>query len=124
MARYGFTTREWESMRDELRRVLADVASTRSTITYGEISKMVSDGRISPRSAALGELLGEVCRIEDAARGVMLGSVVVRADSGVPGDGYFTHAGELGRDTAERLEFWRTEVERVWDSFAASGGSD
>lgn len=104
-------------MRDDLRRLLGEVAARRSTITYGEISVLVSNGRLSPRSAALGELLGDVCRIEDAERGVMLGSVVVRADTGMPGDGYFTHAAELGRDADARTEFWSREVNRVWDAY-------
>ena len=106
-------------MRDEMRRVLSDVAGNRETITYGELVTRVSGRRISPRSAALAELLGEVCKVEDAERGTMLGSVVVRADSGIPGEGYFRHAEELGRNVSEKWAFWRGEIERVWDIWEA-----
>jgi hypothetical protein len=115
MARFGFSDTEWIEMRDEMRRVLSEVACHRETITYGELVARVSGTRMSPRSAALAELLGEVCEVEDAERGTMLGSVVVRADSGIPGDGYFRHAAGLGRDVSDAEAFWRSEVARVWD---------
>jgi hypothetical protein len=115
MARFGFSDTEWTEMRDEMRRVLSEVACHRETITYGELVTRVSGARMSPRSAALAELLGEVCEVEDAERGTMLGSVVVRADSGKPGDGYFRHAAGLGRDVSDAEGFWRGEVTRVWD---------
>jgi hypothetical protein len=112
--RHGFSESEWSEMREEMRRVLSDVARTRQTITYGDLVTRVSGRRISPRSAALAALLGDVCRVEDSQRGTMLGSVVVRADSGIPGVGYFRHAAELGRDVSDEQGFWRSEVERVW----------
>lgn len=111
---FGFTAEDWAEMRDETRRTLAEVARGRRTISYGELVGRVSAGRISARSAALTRLLGEVCQIEDAERGTMLGSVVVRADTGIPGEGYFRHASELGRDVSDKEAFWRREVERVW----------
>ncbi len=101
-----------------MRQALMEVASARSTITYGELAARVGDGRLQARSAGLGVLLGEICSEEDGARGVMLGSVVVRADSGIPGKGYFRHAAQLGRDVSDPQTFWQTEVERVWDSYA------
>ena len=118
-ARYGFDEDQWTEMRDEMRRVLSEVARTRHTITYGDLVTRVSGRRISPRSAALAALLGDVCSVEDAERGTMLGSVVVRADSGIPGEGYFRHAAELGCDVSDARAFWRAEVERVWDVWEA-----
>jgi len=117
--RFGFTETEWIEMRDEMRQVLSEVARNRETITYGELVTRVSGRRMSPRSAALSELLGEVCRVEDAERGTMLGSVVVRADSGMPGGGYFRHAAQMGRNVDDIDAFWRGEVERVWDVWQA-----
>ncbi len=120
MARYdsatvfGFSSEEWQEMREEMRRTLAEVAREHRTISYGELVRRVSSGRLSARSAALTRLLGEVCEIEDHMRGTMLGSVVVRADTGEPGAGYFRHAAELGRDVKDPHAFWREEVERVW----------
>lgn len=119
--RYGFTAEEWRRYCDEMRGVLAEAASERRCITYGDLAALVSGRRISPRSTALMVMLGEVCEAEDAAQGTMLASLVVRASDGMPGDGYFLWAAETGRDISDRAAFWRTEVERVWDAWAESG---
>ena len=116
--RFGLAPSEWDEALAEMRRTLVEVAEARTTITYGELVARVAPGRLSARSAGLGVLLGEICAIEDAERGIMLGSVVVRADSGIPGKGYFRHAAELGRNIREPSVFWQAEVERVWDSYA------
>jgi len=106
-------------MRDELTTLLSEVAERRSTVTYGEIARRVFHGAVSARSGALMDLLGEVDSATDAERGIMIASLVVRADSGIPGEGYFLFAAEeLGRPIADRRAFWETEAERAWAAFA------
>jgi len=117
---WGFSPDEWAVARTRLTRLLSEVAASRSTITYGEVAKRALDGRVSARSGALMDLLGEVDAQTERARGVMIASLVVRADSGMPGDGYFLFAeDELGRTITDRGAFWQAEVERVWDAFAS-----
>ena len=116
---WGFTPEEWSAMTRHLGELLAHAATARSTVTYGEIARRVFNGRVSARSGALMDLLGEVDSETDAELGIMLASLVVRADSGVPGEGFFAFAAEeLGRPICDRDAFWRHEVERVWDAFA------
>jgi hypothetical protein len=65
------------------------------------------------------DLLGEVDTDADARLGCMVASLVVRADTGMPGEGYFHFAAqELGRPISDPREFWLLEVERVWDAYA------
>ena len=53
--------------------------------------------------------------------GVVIASLVVRADSGVPGAGYFTFlASRFGRDVSDPVRAWREEAERVWALFERS----
>ena len=120
---WGLSQDEWDAARLYMQNLLAETARQRATITYGECAQRVFGGRFSPRSTALAQMLEEVCTIEDAQRGIMLGSLVVRKDSGIPGDGYFAFAQDgLGRPVGEspdaRRAFWQTEVDRVWASFA------
>ena len=119
---WGLSQSEWDEARERLRGLLAGVASDRATVTYAECAQVAFSGRFSPRSSALAQLLEEVCTIEDAERGVMLGSVVVRKDSGIPGRGYFSFAREsLGREGETDRELWESEVERVWNAYRPAG---
>jgi hypothetical protein len=116
---WGFAPHEWSEMRGRLERLLADAAVQRSTVTYGEVARRVFDGRVSARSGALMDLLGEVDLSADARRGIMIASLVVRADSGMPGEGYFHFAAqELGRPIDDPRAFWLAEVESVWAAYA------
>lgn len=118
--RWGMSNAEWAQARDRLSALLAEAARSRSTVTYGEAARHAFGGRFSARSGALMDLLSEVDTAEDSARGVMIASLVVRADTGMPGDGYFAFAAhELGRDVTDREAFWRAEAEAVWASFGA-----
>lgn len=68
------------------------------------------------------DLLGEVDDEEERATGVMIASLVVRADTGMPGEGYWVFARDvLHRDVSDRAGFWRAEVEAVR---AAYGGNE
>lgn len=117
--RWGFSPAEWADARQTLVQLLAEAGRSGSTVTYGEVARRAFGGRVSARSAALMELLGEVDTAADAELGCMVASLVVRADTGMPGDGYFYFAEEqLGRTIANRREFWTTEVGRVWDAYA------
>jgi len=116
--RWGMSQAEWAQARERLGALLAEAARARSTVTYGEAARRAFGGRFSARSGALMDLLSEVDTAEDAARGVMIASLVVRADTGMPGDGYFAFAArELGRDVTDREAFWRSEADAVWASF-------
>ena len=107
-----------------MKRVLAEAARARSTVTYGEIARRVFGGRVTPRSGALMDMLGEVDSGSDEENSVMIASLVVRADTGMPGEGYFYFAAEeLGRPVGDRRAFWEREVARVWDAFADGEGS-
>lgn len=115
---WGFTATEWSDARLRLESLLTEVASARGTVTYGEVARRVFDGRVSARSGALMDLLGDVDSEAQSRRGIMIASLVVRADSGMPGEGYFAFAEEeLRRPIGDREEFWRREAERVWAAY-------
>jgi alkylated DNA nucleotide flippase Atl1 len=65
----------------------------------------------------IGCLLAEVCSSEAQQGRPLLGSVVVRKDSHVPGEGYFRGAQRLGRfqggSDEDKQSFWLQELKRV-----------
>jgi hypothetical protein len=116
------TEQEWEGARTRLHELLIAAASARSTVTYGEAARVAFLGRFSARSGALMDLLGEVDEGTQRDRGFMLASLVVRADTGMPGEGYFRFAAdEFGCDVLDRESLWRSEVEAVWSALGDPG---
>jgi hypothetical protein len=120
--KWGFSAGEWTARRRALETLLAETAAARSTVTYGEVARRVFDGRVSARSSAIMSLLGEVDTAAEAERGIMIASLVVRADTGMPGEGYFGFAAEeLGLPVLDDPRgFWEREVIRVWDAYTSS----
>lgn len=122
---WGFAPAEWERARAEMERLLRETALARSTVTYGEVARRVFAGRVSARSGALMDMLGEVDTEAWRELGLIVASLVVRADSGIPGEGYFIFAEEeLGRQIPDRRAFWEHEVDRVWERYAGESGDE
>lgn len=110
-----------DAAKRELRAMLVEAARARATVTYSDVSLRVFGGRVPARSRLIMDLLSEVDEEEHAARGIIIASLVVRSDSGIPGQGYFTFlARRFGRDIADPERAWRGEAERVWAAYAAA----
>jgi hypothetical protein len=88
---------------ERLRDLLVDVAARGTTITYDELrADLAFDGDLVPVLRALS------VEEDDAGRG-LLTAVVVRTDTGLPGEGWFRLAAERDRGAGERVEVWRRE---------------
>ena len=119
--RYGFPKEQWERAKAEADAVLRAYARRRRTTTYGEVCRSITAIGLKPRSWAMMAFLDEVCAEADAAHDIVLATLVVRADTGRPGEGYFRHAARCGHDVSDQDAFWRAAAERV---FAALGPED
>lgn len=119
---FGFSDSEWEVLLSEMRDALADTARSGCVVTYGDLAARVSSGRFSARSRALYALLDAVCDEPAMHRGCSLGALVVRRDTGIPGEGYFAHLSMSGVDVAEPVSVWRGEVQRVWAAYRDDDG--
>jgi hypothetical protein len=92
---------------DALRDRLVALASARRTITYETLrSELALTGDLVPVLRALSEAE------DDAGRG-LLTAVVVRADTGRPGAGWFRLAASRGRDTRDEDAAWERERDRL-----------
>jgi hypothetical protein len=116
--RWGVPLDLWLDSRARARDALLERARAGTTLTYSELAQAVSATGFRHRSWALMALLGEVCDDEDPVHGVWIASLVVRKDTGIPGDGYFAYAAREGFDTSDRPGFWREQVQRVWNAYA------
>jgi hypothetical protein len=92
---------------DALRDRLEQVAARGETITYDDLrAELGLEGDIVPALRALSEAS------DDEGRG-LVSAVVVRADTGRPGAGWFRLAAERGRDVTDEDAAWHAERERL-----------
>ena len=115
------TEEDWARARSELLAMLEDAARHRGTVTYSDVALRAFGGTVPARSRLIMDLLTEVDEAVFAEQGIVIASLVVRSDSGIPGAGYFTFiATRFGRDVSDPEAAWRAEAERVWAAYRSS----
>jgi hypothetical protein len=114
---FGFPPAQWELARDQARQVMIEIAKRRDTITYSELVEEVEAITFRPRDIRLFHMLGQISTAEtDDGRG-MLTAVVVRGDDGLPGNGFFVLAKELGFSFADSDSFWIDQLKVVYSNW-------
>lgn len=98
---------------------LKEVAINGELITYGEIAPMAKLNMENPDDRnKMAQILGDISTHEHEQGRPMLSAVVVLAEIGYPGDGFYTLARELGlhhgKKEFEDLDFFVQEVKRVF----------
>ena len=106
-----------DALAASIRTLLVDVARERRTLTYDDLVAAAPDARhdVAP-------LLRRISTGSDEAGNGLLSAVVVRADTGLPGTGFFTLAAERGRDVSDRQAAWEREVAAVYAAAAKLAG--
>lgn len=116
--KYGYTLKDWDKVKKEIKEILRGVAGKGATITYSDLSGAIKSACVRPDSYELRDWLGEVSKTEDAAGRGMLSAVVIRSKEGIPGKGFFRLAKELKRNISDPIACWSKEVDRVHNSYA------
>ena len=83
------------------------------TITYSELAKQILSIKVEPHSYAMNALLDETSKEEDAARRSILTALVVRKEDGVPAEGFWESARDIGRQWTDKDAMWASEVSRA-----------
>lgn len=108
------TPHDWGTAVDIAREIAIEAARRRSTITYGEVKLAIHE--------MLGKLVGWsmfaelAMSVNKESDGVLLSSIIVHKDDGMPGDGFRPYAASMGFD-----EPLPTLQRRVFDHFSGSG---
>jgi hypothetical protein len=111
---YGFTDRDWNAAKNEMRAILVARAKVRGMIPYGELVQQIRTIHLQPDSLALSAMLGHISIAEaDAGRGMLTVIVVHKHGDMQPGPGFFELARNLGRDTNDILKCWVDELHKV-----------
>ncbi len=99
----------------EIKRILIELAPQDDTeITYSDLIARVEGHTFTgPNDPFLKSLLTEISREEDHEDRGMLSVVVVNQETGIPGDGFFELASELGRQVSDSQQCFEEERARV-----------
>ena len=98
---------------------LMDMAKAGQTTTYGEIAPLAELDMGSPADRdRISEILGEISTYGHKRGNPMLSAVVIKADTNMPGRGFFTLARELGlyRENND-IVFFARELTKVYEAW-------
>ncbi|DAB34178.1 MAG TPA: hypothetical protein CFH82_06615 [Sulfurospirillum sp. UBA12182] len=116
---YGFAGTDWETAKQEAKKVLIDIARRKGRIAYSELASQINAINIEAHDPRMFHLLGEISSEEDkAGRGMLTAIVVHKSGDMQPGPGFFELAKSLGKDTSDQLKCWVDEFNRVHDYWA------
>jgi hypothetical protein len=98
---------------------LQEVANEGELTTYGEIAPLANLNMENPDDRnKMAQILGDISTHEHEQGRPMLSAIVVLAEIGYPGEGFFTLARELGllhgNKEFDNLDFFVQEVKRVY----------
>lgn len=99
-------------------RIVLDAASAQHHLTYGDLVDRIEAITYAPNAPEVTDILTWISRKSFKERGCLVSAVVVRADNGRPGTGFFELLRKLrpsavGKDDA----CWRSEVDLVYRTF-------
>jgi hypothetical protein len=114
--RFGIVPDAWEKAKIEAIRLIVREGRKGNTVAYSEVSRHIIAAQIAPHSPQMDYLLYEISKEEDAAGRGMLTALVVLKDEGIPADGFWACAAELGRDIRDRMACWVKEFNIALES--------
>jgi hypothetical protein len=108
-----------------VRKACIKAAKSRSVLTYSALAPLLGLDMYMPADRAkIGELLDELARAEHEAGRPLLSAVVVGANGGMPGHGFFKLArsfGLMGPKDVKKAFCWE-ELQRLYAYWAAHEG--
>ena len=110
-----FSAADWKKLKEEMRDILVGVARTCSTITYSELASAMRTAHMHQRAPLFHKLIRDMDRDERRAGRPSLAALVVRKDSGIPGQGFFSGVNTAEGDSFDPEVYWRAEFDKVCD---------
>lgn len=101
---------------EEMRAILIGYAQRRQTITYSELAPMISSLSLHHRAPVFHKMLDLI----DEPGSPSLAAIVVRKDTGIPGQGYYVNSGADVGTEAEQRAYWQRRFDEVCDYWAGA----
>lgn len=113
-----FAAADWAHVLDEMRAILIFHAKQRRTVCYSDLCRLITSARVHHRAPHFHKLLDHLSHEDDDAGVPSLAALVVRKDSGIPGQGYFAIFQAEGGSPDDLEAYWRAQFEAVCDYWA------
>lgn len=107
---YGYQPDLWLQAKEEAIRA---IVQKRSPIFYSDLTRRINSIAFGPHEYAFHALLYEISVEEDAAGRGLISALVVRQEDGLPGQGFFDLARDLGRDVSDKIRCYSEETKVV-----------
>jgi len=108
---------KWQAVREDMLRVLRQVAAHGDTVSYSEFGRMLAEP-MHHRNPALYDLLRDICYDERVAGRPNLCALVVRKSDGIPGKGFFEYAALAGAEFEDPLAYWQAQANECWQYYS------
>lgn len=117
---YGIPLETWDKAVDEIQAILIERAKKSyedSVITYGDLARLIRTVKVDPPYHALADMLGDATT-KNAKRGILMSALVYNEQEGIPGNGFYRLAADLGYkisdgDTYEKKAEFATEHQKA-----------
>ena len=107
------TIKDMEEKDQIISKALVEVAKDEDCVYYGDIAPLIG---VSPRSIEMNAVLERISRRKHGAGRPLLTAVVIKKTTGMPGNGFFNLARNLGLHDGNRdRKYWLKEIRRVHD---------
>jgi hypothetical protein len=125
---FGFKAGVWEKAKSEAVRAMVragcngelitytDLTKQISSISFTDLTKQISSISFEPHGFALNHLLDQISKEEDAAGRGILTALVVLKEEGIPAEGFWTSAADLGRNIRDKMACWVQELKVVYET--------
>lgn len=112
--------KKWEEAKRQAREVIVQKAKLKKCITYSDLVDRIGAIHFLPHDQRLDELLRQLSSAEHRDGKALLTALVVRKDTGMPGNGFFRLARRLlKRRINDEAGFWKVERDKVHAEYAA-----
>jgi len=118
METYGFPKAKWEDAKKQAQQAMVIAARQETAISYSELVKQIEAIHFEPHDFNLFHLLGQISTKESEDGRGLLTAVVVRQEDGLPGQGFFQLARDLGLDPSDQEGFWISQLSNVYSSWS------
>lgn len=115
------TSQKRGKLKNEIFQILVYQAGKKCTITYGELCKRIKCANIAPNDKILNELLGEISTESAKSNECMLSVLVVKKNTQIPGNGFFSLAKDNGFKIVNRELFIKAQIELVHEQYRDKG---